>query len=199
METGQIVSIFWLCSAFCGPQLDSCLENIHFTAPTSLYLGHRDPPRPGTRRGCPSLRADQTTTLRSGNSCQIPSKSTIFFQHGHYAHLHAAYSHLSSNRAHSELESQIIQLQSVFLIFLPRNLHIFEAVSVLVEEKTTLQAELRVAREQCEQIATSHIKVGSLCWKSLENLNFRSKPTPSNSKPSRSCGICVTSSSRPSP
>ena len=96
-----------------------------------------------------------------------------FFQHSHYAHLHAAYSQLSSSGVHSDMESQIIQLQSVsftcyyctfkaIALLRRNNLLEFQAVSVLVEEKTNLQSELRAARQQCEQIALSHIKVNSV-------------------------------------
>uniref|UniRef100_A0A1I7XUU6 GOLGA2L5 domain-containing protein n=1 Tax=Heterorhabditis bacteriophora TaxID=37862 RepID=A0A1I7XUU6_HETBA len=53
--------------------------------------------------------------------------------HLHYSQLHAAYSQMSNSGVHSDAERQIQQLQS--------------ALSVIVEEKTTLQAELRSVRD----------------------------------------------------
>ncbi|PAV76342.1 hypothetical protein WR25_21352 [Diploscapter pachys] len=55
----------------------------------------------------------------------------------HYTQLHTAYTQISSNGVHSDVEKQILQLQS--------------AVAVLVEEKTALQSELRSTKENLEK------------------------------------------------
>ncbi|KAK6061070.1 hypothetical protein COOONC_01269, partial [Cooperia oncophora] len=55
----------------------------------------------------------------------------------HYTQLHAAYSSMSNNAVHSDADRQIQQLQS--------------ALSVLVEEKTSVQSELRNVKNDLEQ------------------------------------------------
>ncbi|KAK6021362.1 hypothetical protein OSTOST_12965, partial [Ostertagia ostertagi] len=55
----------------------------------------------------------------------------------HYAQLHAAYSSMSNSAVHSDADKQIQQLQS--------------ALAVLVEEKTSVQSELRNVKSDLEQ------------------------------------------------
>ncbi|RCN43985.1 hypothetical protein ANCCAN_10012 [Ancylostoma caninum] len=55
----------------------------------------------------------------------------------HYTQLHAAYSSVTSNGIHSDVDRQIQQLQS--------------ALAVLVEEKTAVQAEMRKVKNDLQQ------------------------------------------------
>ncbi|EYB84045.1 hypothetical protein Y032_0323g2470 [Ancylostoma ceylanicum] len=55
----------------------------------------------------------------------------------HYTQLHAAYSSVTSNGVHSDVDKQVQQLQS--------------ALAVLVEEKTAVQAEMRKVKNDLEQ------------------------------------------------
>ncbi|CAO4365976.1 unnamed protein product [Caenorhabditis nigoni] len=56
----------------------------------------------------------------------------------HYAQLHSAYSQVNANGVHVDAESQIVQLQ--------------HALSAMVEEKVSLQSDLRQSNEQTENL-----------------------------------------------
>ncbi|ULU07113.1 hypothetical protein L3Y34_018711 [Caenorhabditis briggsae] len=56
----------------------------------------------------------------------------------HYAQLHSAYSQVNANGVHVDAESQIVQLQ--------------HALSAMVEEKVSLQSDLRRSNEQTENL-----------------------------------------------
>ncbi|KAL6733134.1 hypothetical protein Aduo_003812 [Ancylostoma duodenale] len=81
----------------------------------------------------------------------------------HYTQLHAAYSSVTSNGIHSDVDRQIQQLQS--------------ALAVLVEEKTAVQAEMRKVKNDLEQerILNENLTVNVKSLQSGESKEIRAR------------------------
>ncbi|KIH69527.1 hypothetical protein ANCDUO_00133 [Ancylostoma duodenale] len=102
----------------------------------------------------------------------------------HYTQLHAAYSSVTSNGIHSDVDRQIQQLQSVGVIrllalraYLTLRRRILQALAVLVEEKTAVQAEMRKVKNDLEQerILNENLTVNVKSLQSGESKEIRAR------------------------